>query len=297
MSRLGPVLSSAGRKPGTPTIGTASAGDSQATVTFTAPAYLGKPSSSLMYTVVSSPNSISNTGSGSPITVTGLSNGTSYTFRVKLNNTIIDSDFSEPSNQITPVYYNPFGFIPFGFIPPPPPPVPFSFTPYEGGYQFGPPLPWSNSIDVNTKIRTLDGLKPAGEIKVGDILLGLNIPSDLDDAEWTSWISNPDNFTANVAETTVTSTLQNSSSEYVYIDGDLFTPTHYILTKKDNVIKYTKVDLIDNTYQRYSFEENDFVDIEIVEDINVEKSNISIHCEPHDNFFTEQMLVMESLPH
>jgi hypothetical protein len=77
----------------------------------------------------------------------------------------------------------------------------------------------------------------------------------------------------------------------------MFTPTHYILTKKDDVIKFTKVDEIDNTYQRYSYETNDFVDIEIVEDISVDQSNISIHCEPHDNFFTEQMLVLESLPH
>jgi hypothetical protein len=103
MSRLGPVLSSAGRKPGTPTIGTASAGNSQATVTFTAPDYLGKPSSSLTYTVVSSPSSISNTGSGSPITVTGLSNGTSYSFTVKLSNTVLDSEFSSSSNSVTPV--------------------------------------------------------------------------------------------------------------------------------------------------------------------------------------------------
>jgi len=297
MSRLGPVSASAGHQPGTPIIGTATAGSGQATVTFTAPAYLGKPSSSLTYTVVSSPNSISNTGSGSPITVTGLSNGTSYTFRVKLNNTITDSQFSEPSNQITPV--SAYSFTSFSFTPeppPPPPPPPYGFISPDNPYQFF-GVPWSNSLEVGTKVRTPDGLKSAGDVQVGDILLGLNIPSDLDDAEWTSWVSNPDNFTANITETTVTSIVQNSSSEYVYIDGDLFTPTHYILTKKDDVIKYTKVDLIDNTYQRYSFEENGFVDIEVVEDINVEKANISIHCEPHDNFFTEQMLVMESLPH
>ena len=298
MSRLGPVSASAGHQPGTPIVGTATAGSGQATVTFTAPEYLGKPSSSLTYTVVSSPNSISNTGSGSPITVTGLSNGTSYTFRVKLNNTIIDSNFSEPSNQVTPVSafsFTPFGFTPYGF-------TPYTFVPSYGFYSPDSPygflgIPWSNSLDVATKVRTPDGLKSAGDVQVGDVLLGLNIPSDLDDAEWTSWISDPDNFTANITETTVTSIVQNSSFEYIYIDGDLFTPTHYILTKKDDVIKYTKVDLIDNTYQRYSFEENGFVDIEVVEDINVEKSNISIHCEPHDNFFTEQMLVMESLPH
>ena len=119
MSRLGPVSSSAGRKPGTPTIGSASAGDGQATVTFTAPTYLGKPDSSLTYTVVSSPSSISNTGSGSPITVTGLSNGTSYSFTVKLSNTVLDSDFSSSTSPVTPVSASP----------PPPPPPPIIATP------------------------------------------------------------------------------------------------------------------------------------------------------------------------
>ena len=127
MVRLGPISSSDGRKPGTPTIGTATAGNAQATVTFTAPSYLGKPDSSLTYTVVSSPSSIQNTGSGSPITVTGLSNGTAYTFTVKLNNTVIDSDFSAASNSVTPVA--PPSFPP-SFPPPFPPPFPPSFLPY-----------------------------------------------------------------------------------------------------------------------------------------------------------------------
>jgi hypothetical protein len=284
--------------PSAPSASSPSAGVDR--VTWSAPASGG--SAITGYTWASSDGKTGSVNGSTTSVDVNQEQGTAQTYTVYATNANGNSSTSSASNNVTttfsfaPFGFTPFGFTPFGFTPAPPPPPAFVFTPYEP-YSFGPPPPWSNSIDINTKIRTLDGLKPAGEIKVGDVLLGLNIPSDLDDAEWTSWISNPDNFTANVAETTVTSTLQNSSSEYVYIDGDLFTPTHYILTKKDNVIKYTKVDLIDNTYQRYSFEENDFVDIEVVEDISVEKSNISIHCEPHDNFFTEQMLVMESLPH
>jgi hypothetical protein len=225
--------------------------------------------------------------------------GTAQTYTVRATNANGNSGTSSASNSITTTFsFAPFGFSPFGFSPAPV----FSFGgayfgPGGGGGGYGFSAPWSNSISLQTKIRTPDGLKPAGEIQVGDNIYSLNIPLDLNEEEWLSWSSDPDNFAANIVETTVTSVLTASGSTYVYVDGDMFTPTHYILTKKDDVIKFTKVDEIDNTYQRYSYETNDFVDIEIVEDISVDQSNISIHCEPHDNFFTEQMLVLESLPH
>ena len=145
MSRLGPVSSSAGRKPGTPTIGTATAGDGQASVTFTAPTYLGKPNSSLTYTVVSSPSSISQTGSGSPIVVTGLSNGTAYTFTVKLSNTVLDSDFSSSSNSISPASASP--------PPPPPPPPPTSPPPTSPPPTSPPPyLPYTRCTSADVAV-------------------------------------------------------------------------------------------------------------------------------------------------
>ena len=142
MSRLGPVSSSNGRKPGTPIIGTATAGNAQATVAFTEPSYLGKPNSSLTYTAVSSPSSIQNTGSASPITVTGLSNETAYTFTVKLNNTVMDSDFSSASNSVTPVAPGPFfpGFV-APFFPPDFPPSPPFFPFFPPFFPFFPFFP------------------------------------------------------------------------------------------------------------------------------------------------------------
>ena len=65
------VGGSSGRTPGAPTIGTATAGNGQATVTFTPPTYLGKPTATT-YTAISNPGSISGTSATSPITVSGL---------------------------------------------------------------------------------------------------------------------------------------------------------------------------------------------------------------------------------
>jgi len=87
--------------PGTPTIGIATAGNAQATVTFTAPISDGG-SAITGYTVTSSPDGLTAAGTASPITVTGLTNGTAYTFTVTATNVIGTSTPSTASNSVTP---------------------------------------------------------------------------------------------------------------------------------------------------------------------------------------------------
>ncbi len=88
--------------PGAPTIGTATGGDAQATVTFTAPASDGG-SAIIDYTATSTPGGFTGTASSSPITVTGLANGTAYTFKVTARNAVGIGPASAPSNSVTPV--------------------------------------------------------------------------------------------------------------------------------------------------------------------------------------------------
>jgi trimeric autotransporter adhesin len=87
--------------PGAPTIGTATAANAAATISFTAPTSNGG-SAITSYTVTSSPGGISATGNSSPITVTGLTNGTAYTFTVIATNANGTSPTSAPSNSVTP---------------------------------------------------------------------------------------------------------------------------------------------------------------------------------------------------
>ena len=88
--------------PGSPTIGTATAGNAQAVVTFTAPASTGG-SPIISYTVTSSPGNNTGTGTGSPITVTGLTDGVAYTFTVTATNALGTGPASAPSNSVTPL--------------------------------------------------------------------------------------------------------------------------------------------------------------------------------------------------
>ena len=88
--------------PGAPTGVSATAGDQQATVSFTAPSDLGVPASITGYRVTSSPGGFTATGASSPITVTGLTNNTAYTFTVEAQNAAGYGPASSASNSVTP---------------------------------------------------------------------------------------------------------------------------------------------------------------------------------------------------
>jgi hypothetical protein len=87
--------------PNSPTAVQASSANAQATVSFTAPTDNGGLTIT-SYTVVSSPGNIIASGSASPITITGLTNDTAYTFTVYATNSAGNSGASIPSNTVTP---------------------------------------------------------------------------------------------------------------------------------------------------------------------------------------------------
>jgi hypothetical protein len=88
--------------PGAPTNVTATAGNAQATVSWTAPASNGGAAIS-SYTVRASTGATSTVaGTTTSTTVTGLTNATAYTFTVTATNSAGTSPASTPSNSVTP---------------------------------------------------------------------------------------------------------------------------------------------------------------------------------------------------
>ncbi len=87
--------------PGAPTNVIATAGNGQASVSFTAPASNGATITG--YTVTSSPGGITATATSTAVLVSGLANGTAYTFTVTATNSAGTGPASSPSNSVTPV--------------------------------------------------------------------------------------------------------------------------------------------------------------------------------------------------
>ena len=95
------------RVPGAPTIGTATGGNTSASVAFTAPADMGFPAVITGYIATSTPSGITGTGTSSPIAVSGLTNGTAYTFTVNATNASGTGPESSASNSVTPAVPGP----------------------------------------------------------------------------------------------------------------------------------------------------------------------------------------------
>ena len=92
--------------PNAPSGVTATGGNASATVSFTAPSDNGSPITGYTVTATDSTNSANGgetaTGTSSPITVSGLTNGDSYTFTVTATNGVGTSSAGGPSNPVTP---------------------------------------------------------------------------------------------------------------------------------------------------------------------------------------------------
>jgi hypothetical protein len=89
--------------PGAPTGASATAGSQQATVTWVAPSFTGG-SALTGYTVTAVPGGQTCSWSGGPLscTVTGLANGTAYTFEVRAVNAVGSSVASTPTASVVP---------------------------------------------------------------------------------------------------------------------------------------------------------------------------------------------------
>jgi hypothetical protein len=175
-----------------------------------------------------------------------------------------------------------FGFapIPFGGV--------FGFWPYSFGFSV-----WGDSLAVQTKVLTPTGVKFIEDLVVGDTVYAMNLGGD-STTNWLEWSSSDIQLDNDlVVETTVVSVTPGTAEHFIHINGNLYTPAHYLLVKKDGITKFLQSPNVDTTYEVYNYEHQAWLPVTTVEEVNTEMEKISINCEPYDNFFTENMLVFD----
>ena len=217
--------------------------------------------------------------------------GTAQAYTVYATNANGNSSTSAASASFTSFSFTPFSFAPYSF-------VPYSFTPYAftpfgfWPYSFGFSV-WGDSLAVQTKVLTPSGTKFIEDLVVGDTVYAMNLGGN-ETTNWTEWSSSDIQLDNDlVVETTVISVTPGTAENFIHINGNLYTPAHYLLVKKDGITKFVQAPNIDTTYEVYNYEQQSWVPITTVEEVAVEMEKISINCEPYDNFFTENMLVFD----
>jgi hypothetical protein len=244
------------------------------------------------------------TGTGTSTNV-NQEQGTAQAYRVYATNANGNSDWSSYSGTVTTTFsFAPFSFAPFGAF------GAFGFSPFGafgafgfspfGAFGFSPFGAFAFntfSLNFNTEVVLSnvpgqpDTTKPAGELQIGDKLKAVDLGANPGD--WRTWSTTNELDLSNIVETTIVNIGVHTDNVFIYIDGDLFSRSHWILARKDGITKFVKSNEIDTTWQRYSPEEQTWVDISLVEAIDLEMTKISINCEPYDNFFTKKMLVFD----
>ena len=148
----------------------------------------------------------------------------------------------------------------------------------------------------------------AGQIEVGDLVIGLRIPGipddywTLDDGSYGSYsdfvITQEQIDGAEEVEVTVVGKMLHENLGAAAVNGDIYTLTHFILAKRDNEIRSLNVKDLLNTDLIYNFQSKDFVGIESLE-LNEEITiqSYSINVEPEDFYFTENGLTFDMHAH
>jgi hypothetical protein len=144
----------------------------------------------------------------------------------------------------------------------------------------------------------------AGQIEIGDEVIGLNIPGIpdnywlLDDGSMGSYSDyvitqeQIDNATETV--TTVVGKRLHENVGAVAVNGDIYTLNHFILAKRDGQVKSLNVKDLLNTDFIYNYQTKDFVAIEALEkNEEITIQSYSINTEPWDFYFTENGLTFD----
>lgn len=140
-------------------------------------------------------------------------------------------------------------------------------------------------LEVSTPVSTPDGIKLAGEVEVGDVLLGKSIAGMIpaEDENWKDWSS--DNVDGEIVEVTVKHVKVDEYHTYFLINDDLkITTAHDILVKRYDEWQWLYADFIEVGHKLLG-QDGTEVEVTSIEKVRETISTVHIDVEEVDNYF------------
>lgn len=160
---------------------------------------------------------------------------------------------------------------------------------FGGGYGLNvSSSPW---IGVNLNISTEYGYIVPSNLELGTVVNTFKI-EELEGLEDPTWL-NSSTLTISKDTSTISEVSQSMAETLNVINGHHYSSNYYILTKKNDTYSFTSIKEIDESFEIYSFEKEQFTPVLSVEEIAYIDMCYTVKCEPNNILVVNDLVVFD----
>jgi hypothetical protein len=148
--------------------------------------------------------------------------------------------------------------------------------------------PW---VGVNLNIHAQDGYIIPSNLEVNTVVNTVVI-DELEGLSDPTWLNST---TLNISkETSIVSEVSQKMAQTLnVVNGNHYSPNYYVLTKKNDIHSFTSIKEIDESFDVYSFEKDDFVSVSSVEEVAYIDMQYTIKCQPNNILIVNDLVIFD----
>jgi hypothetical protein len=148
--------------------------------------------------------------------------------------------------------------------------------------------PW---VGVNLNIHAQDGYIIPSNLELNTVVNTVKI-DELEGLSDPTWL-NSATLTISKDTSIVSESSQSMAQTLNVINGNHYSPNYYVLTKKNGIHAFTSIKEIDESFEVYSFEKEDFVPVSSVEEVAYIDMQYTIKCQPNNILIVNDLVVFD----
>jgi hypothetical protein len=160
---------------------------------------------------------------------------------------------------------------------------------FGGGYGLNvSSSPW---VGVNLNISTEYGYIVPSNLETETVVNTFKI-EELEGLEDPTWL-NSSTLTISKDTSTISQVSQSMAETLNIINGHHYSPNYYILTKKNDTYAFTSIKEIDESFEVYSFEKEQFVPVTSTEEVAYIDMCYTVKCDPINILVVNDLVVFD----